>query len=94
MLVLSRKTNESLFISDNIEIVVLEIRRGVVRMGINAPRQVSVVRSELRDAKLSADPSAVHPDPVGVTSEPTQIPLTDGASDRLLHSFGERRRSW
>jgi carbon storage regulator len=47
MLVLSRKSNESLMIGDNIEIVVLEIREGNVKLGIKAPREVSVHRQEV-----------------------------------------------
>ncbi len=47
MLVLSRKSNESLMIGDNIEIIVLEIREGNVKLGIKAPREVSVHRQEV-----------------------------------------------
>lgn len=47
MLVLSRKNNESIMIGENIEVVVLEIRDGNVKLGINAPREVSVHRTEV-----------------------------------------------
>lgn len=93
MLVLSRKAKESLIISNNIEVVVLGIRHGVVRIGINAPRHVSVVRSELCEAKSTVDPPQVNPDPIRVASGSPQIPLTDALSDCLLHNFCERRRS-
>ncbi len=93
MLVLSRKANESLIISDNIEVVILEIRHGVVRIGIKAPRQISVVRSELCEAKSTLDSPQVNSNPVNVASGPPQTPLTDALSDLLLHSFCERRRS-
>ena len=54
MLVLSRKTSESIVICDNIVVTVVEIRGDKVRLGIDAPRSVSVHRREVYDAiKLS-----------------------------------------
>ena len=53
MLVLSRKTDERIKIGD-IEVVVLEIQGNKVRLGINAPREISVVRTELIQSGLSA----------------------------------------
>ncbi len=50
MLVLSRKKNESVVINDNISIVVVEIRGDKVRLGIEAPKDVSVHRKEIYDA--------------------------------------------
>jgi len=50
MLVLSRKKNESIVINDDITIVVVEIRGDKVRLGIEAPREVSVHRREIFDA--------------------------------------------
>jgi carbon storage regulator len=47
MLVLSRKTNESLVIRDDIVITVVEIRGDRVRLGIQAPREVTVHRKEI-----------------------------------------------
>lgn len=47
MLVLSRKEEESLLIGGNIVIKVLGISSGRVRLGIEAPREVAVLRSEL-----------------------------------------------
>ena len=47
MLVLSRRVGEELWIDDNIRVVVLETRRGQVRLGIQAPRDVPVLRKEL-----------------------------------------------
>jgi carbon storage regulator CsrA len=47
MLVLSRKVGEEIVIGDNIRLMVLSIDRGVVRLGISAPRDVAIVRSEL-----------------------------------------------
>jgi carbon storage regulator len=50
MLVLSRKKNESIVVNDNIKIVIVEIRGDRVRLGIDAPREVSVHRQEVFDA--------------------------------------------
>ncbi|TWT90570.1 hypothetical protein Mal64_09640 [Pseudobythopirellula maris] len=50
MLVLSRKKNESIVINDDITIVVVEIRGDKVRLGIEAPKEVPVHRSEVYDA--------------------------------------------
>ena len=50
MLVLSRKRDESITIGDDIEIVIVDVRGDKVRLGINAPREVSVHRKEIYDA--------------------------------------------
>jgi carbon storage regulator len=50
MLVLSRKKNESIIINDDITITVVEIRGDKVRLGIEAPKTVTVHRQEVYDA--------------------------------------------
>ncbi len=47
MLVLARKVGQSIVISDNIEILVIEVRGDQVRLGIEAPRSIPVHRKEL-----------------------------------------------
>jgi carbon storage regulator len=47
MLVLSRKLGEKIFINDNICITVVDIDRGKIRLGIEAPRDVPIFRQEL-----------------------------------------------
>lgn len=47
MLVLSRKINESIVIGDNIEVMVLEIRDNHVKLGIKAPKNISIHRQEV-----------------------------------------------
>jgi carbon storage regulator len=47
MLVLSRKKNESIVVDDAIVITVVEIRGDKVRLGIEAPREVPIHRSEV-----------------------------------------------
>tara|TARA_Y100001968_G_C19353056_1_gene715718 strand:- start:1164 stop:1343 length:180 start_codon:yes stop_codon:yes gene_type:complete len=47
MLVLSRRTDESMFIGDDIKITVLDIRGGQVRIGITAPEDIKIHREEV-----------------------------------------------
>ena len=47
MLVLSRKLGEKIVINNNISITVVDIDRGKIRLGIEAPREVPIFRKEL-----------------------------------------------
>jgi carbon storage regulator len=47
MLVLARRENESIMIDDRIRITVLGVRGNQIRLGIEAPREMPVVREEL-----------------------------------------------
>ena len=47
MLVLTRKTNQSIMIGDDIEVTVLAVSRDKIRLGITAPRDVPVFRKEV-----------------------------------------------
>ena len=47
MLVISRKENQRIKIGDNIEIVIVSIDKNQVKIGIEAPRDVQILRSEL-----------------------------------------------
>lgn len=47
MLVLSRKLGEKIYVGDNVCITVVDLDRGKVRLGIEAPRSVPIYRSEL-----------------------------------------------
>ena len=49
MLILSRKINESIVVGEVIEVKVLEVAGERVKIGITAPRDVSIVRRELLD---------------------------------------------
>ena len=54
MLVLSRKAMERILIGDSIVVTVLEIRGNKVRIGIDAPKIIHVLRSELQN--LAVEP--------------------------------------
>lgn len=47
MLVLTRKKNESIILNDNIEITIVDVQGDQVRIGINAPKSVSIYRKEI-----------------------------------------------
>jgi carbon storage regulator len=50
MLVLTRKKNETIVIGENIVVMVIDIRGDKVRLGIDAPKEVSVHRHEVYEA--------------------------------------------
>ena len=47
MLILTRKSDESIMLNDNIEIKVLSIEDGKVKIGIEAPKSVDILRKEI-----------------------------------------------
>jgi len=57
MLVLSRKVGERILIGDRIAVTVVKLARGGVRLGIEAPADLPVVREELKD-ELQEHPPA------------------------------------
>jgi carbon storage regulator CsrA len=59
MLVLTRKSQERILIGDNIKITILRVKGNSVRVGIDAPSDVRVVRGELSPRKAeNAEPVA------------------------------------
>ena len=61
MLVLTRRAGESVVIGDDIVITVLEARGDVIRLGINAPRDVQVHREEVYKELKAANRAAASP---------------------------------
>ena len=53
MLVLQRKTEQSLVIGDKIVVKVLRVRGGRVTLGIEAPKKVKIRRNEVRRSRVS-----------------------------------------
>ena len=74
MLVLSRKVNEEIVIGDNVKITVLQIKGNSIRLGIDAPSDVRIVRGELppisessRDEPVKIEKPVVEPQMAEVT---------------------------
>ena len=61
MLVLTRKSNQSIVIADDVIVTVLEVRGDQVRLGISAPREVEIHREEVWIARSAAGLSAPVP---------------------------------
>ena len=59
MLILQRRTGESVVIGEDVRVTVISIEGGRVRLAIDAPPEVSILRRELLDAKLANQDSAV-----------------------------------
>ena len=60
MLVLTRKIGESICVGSNIEIVITEITKTAVRIGIRAPRETTVYRKEVYERILIENQEASH----------------------------------
>jgi carbon storage regulator len=58
MLVLSRKVNQSIMVGDNVRVVVVAVDRDQVKLGIEAPREIAVHRSEIYEEIQRANRSA------------------------------------
>ncbi len=70
MLVLSRQRDETIIIGDNIEVTVVDIRGDKVRLGITAPKDISVHRKEVYEAIRRENRQAAQPASEGQPSEP------------------------
>ena len=91
MLVLTRKTNQSIMIGDEIEVSVLAVSRDKIRLGISAPRDVPVFRKEvylsIQEEAGQSDGEAVD----GADAEPVAA-TTDGgpvATQTVQRALGE-----
>ncbi len=58
MLVLSRKLGERILIGDQIAITVVRVSQGTVRIGVEAPEDLTIVREEIRDEPKPDAPPA------------------------------------
>jgi len=101
MLVLTRKHQEQIRIGDNVTLTILKVKGNTVKVGIEAPREVRVVRGELPPKDVSAVSSTI------ASSEPRTISFSEAVasekelpaddnpteSDRLRQLVRERRQS-
>ena len=76
MLVLSRQRDESIIIGDNIEITVVDIRGDKVRLGVSAPKEISVHRKEVYDAirRENREAAQVKPEDLSALGKMTPKP--------------------
>ena len=60
MLILSRRPGESIIIGDNITVTVVSVNGNQIRLGINAPREVRVLRDEIFKAICDENQAAAN----------------------------------
>jgi len=65
MLVLSRKVGQRILIGDKIAVTVVRIGQGGVRIGVEAPNDLEVIREELKDGEGARQPAPSEPSRIG-----------------------------
>ncbi|NME82798.1 carbon storage regulator CsrA [Clostridium sp. SM-530-WT-3G] len=60
MLIITRKKGQSIMIGDNIEITVSKLEDGSVKLGINAPKEMSILRKELYEEVKNENKAAMN----------------------------------
>lgn len=91
MLVLSRQRDQTIIIGDDIEITIVDIRGDKVRIGINAPRNVTVHRKEIYDAVKRENQSASSMKPQDLPVAPPNPHAGNGADPFLAAAIEEAR---
>jgi carbon storage regulator len=66
MLILTRKSEESVMVGNNIEIRILEVRGDQVRIGFTAPRDIAIYRKEVHEAIQAENAQAAGRGPQGL----------------------------
>ena len=81
MLVLSRQRDETIIIGDDIEITVVDIRGDKVRLGVSAPKEISVHRKEVYDAirRENREAAQVKPEDLSGLGKVTPPPGAGGS---------------
>ncbi|HEX3359301.1 MAG TPA: carbon storage regulator CsrA [Tepidisphaeraceae bacterium] len=99
MLVLARQRNQAIVIGDDIEVSIIDIRGDKVRVGVDAPRSVSVHRKEIYEAirKENQQAAEIRPEDVAaVISSPQNPPMKlvkeDEGSDPFLRAAIEEAK--
>ncbi|MCA0330409.1 MAG: carbon storage regulator CsrA [Actinobacteria bacterium] len=80
MLVLSRRVGESIVIGSDVVVTVLEVRGDIIRIGVDAPREVTVHRSEVYEQIEAANRAAAAPDAAAVSALTAALSQRPGAS--------------
>ena len=92
MLVLSRKVNQSIMIGDDIRIVVVAVDRDQVKIGIEAPRAVSVHRSEIYE-EIQRSNRAAAAAPAGPAPAPGDRPAAPSTLSASSAQLAPRKKS-
>lgn len=61
MLIISRKAKESILIGEDIEIIITEIGPDKIKIGINAPKEIPIIRKELIEIKNMNEEASIKP---------------------------------
>ncbi len=85
MLVLSRKVGEMITIGSSITVTILSFDRGVIRLGIEAPKDVPVHRKEVYDKiiDLNKKSSQIQPSAIKSIITETELKINSQSSDKL-----------
>jgi carbon storage regulator len=91
MLVLSRKVGEKLVIGDNITLTVVAVDRHHIKLGLEAPDPVRILRAELVGRRLPAEETEADPDP-DLAAKPQEWLDPAASSASVARSRGAGRR--
>ena len=59
MLILNRKIGEGIILGDNIEIKILDIQDGKIKIGIEAPKDIPILRKEVYDSVIEENQKSI-----------------------------------
>ena len=76
MLVLSRRINESIQIGTDIEIMVIDVRGDIVRLGITAPQSTQIWRKELWDVIVKENKTAAEGSKITEIGAAKSLPIS------------------
>ncbi len=69
MLILSRKLGESILLGDEVTITVVDVSKGVIKLGIDAPKEMMILRKELKEVVKDANIKAAQEVDIAQLSE-------------------------
>jgi carbon storage regulator len=93
MLVLTRKTNESIMIGEDVEVTVLAVSRDKIRLGIDAPKDVPIFRKEvwlsINEGRVDVGDGAEHDGADGRGE--IEVAIIDGAAAEVEEALGSAK---